>query len=211
MATTIQPHNQPIQLTLFDLDALEQKIRAGLQTFYEVGDAIRKIRDAEGYKLRGYLTLESYLEKEFGFGLRHGERMIAAAGAVDKVKQLTDGKMPRNEAVSRELNRVIARDDAAKVMKKVESELAKRKTDVAQATAAQVKEAVDKALGVKPAEKGTKPAPVDDLTTSAPSLDTITDFCPNCGSVPETYIRQADGWHCSECDGIVMLGVIARS
>lgn len=161
MATTIQTHNQPVQLTLFDLDALEKKIRAGLRTFYEVGSAIKQIRDAEGYKLRGYKTLDEYLEKEFGFGLRHGERLIAAAGAVDKVAQLTDGKMPRNEAVSRELNRIITRDDAPKSMKRVESELKKKGTDIAQATAAQVKEAVDKALGVYPTKDDKKPAPAD--------------------------------------------------
>ena len=36
MATTIQPHNQPIQLTLFDLEQLETRIKAGLRTFIDV-------------------------------------------------------------------------------------------------------------------------------------------------------------------------------
>ena len=69
----------PKQLTLFDLEALETRIKAGLRTFIDVGSAIAEIRAAEGHKLKGYNSFEAYCEAEFGFGLRHGERLIQAA------------------------------------------------------------------------------------------------------------------------------------
>lgn len=79
------------QLTMFDLEKLEKRIADGLAKFVEVGQALAEIQNREGYKLRGCKTMEEYCEKQFGFSLRHGQRLIAAADTAEKVKQITGG------------------------------------------------------------------------------------------------------------------------
>lgn len=61
-----------------ELTRLENKVREGLKSFVEVGNALLRIQQNKGYALRGYKTFESYCLKEFGFTDRHGRRMAAA-------------------------------------------------------------------------------------------------------------------------------------
>lgn len=105
MTTAVQTQQEFVQLTLFDLEALETKVRAGLATFIETGDALMQIRDREGYKLRGYDTFEAYCEKVFNFSVRQGQRLIVAAKTAAVIEQLT-GEAPASESVAREYARV---------------------------------------------------------------------------------------------------------
>lgn len=199
----------PRQLTLFDLEQLETRIHAGLRTFIDVGNALAEIKAADGHKLKGYTSFEAYCEAEFGFGLRHGERLIQAAQVAQKVESMT-GELPKNEAVAREIARVAYSPKAETNLKAVTKELKKEGKSLATATAEVVAKVVERVINPKPKVEQ-KPLVEEVIETTPPTAAALTDFCPTCGELPDIYSRQADGWHCANCDALVMIGVVARS
>ncbi len=212
MTNNVQVSEQdtPRQLTLFDLEQLETRIKAGLRTFIDVGSAIAEIKAAEGFRLKGYKSMEAYCEAEFGFGLRHGERLIQAAQTARRVEAIT-GELPKNEAVAREIARVAYSPKAETNLKAVTKELKKEGKTLATATAEVVAKVVERVINPKPKVEQ-KPLVEEVIEEPAPVLaSTLTDFCPTCGELPDTYSRQPDGWHCANCDALVMIGVVARS
>ena len=70
-----------------DFTALNERVKAGLATFVEVGKALSTIREQKLYKAGGYATFEQYTAEEHGFSARHGRRMIQAA----RVESLAPG------------------------------------------------------------------------------------------------------------------------
>lgn len=208
--TTIQTTEQavPRQLTLFDLEQLETRIRAGLAAFIDTGTALMEIQQREGFRLKGYKSMEAYCEAEFGFSLRHGQRLIQAAQVAQKVEQVT-GVAPRNEAAAREIARVAYSPQADKLLPKVEQELTRQGKSIATATAEVIAKVVERVISPKKAQPEQPQQVLVEEVIEAPAAATLTDFCPTCGSIPESYVRQADGWHCSDCDAPVTIGVIA--
>lgn len=204
--TVAETMDQPRQLTLFDLEALEAKITAGMAAFMEVGNALAEIQQAEGWKMRGFKSMEEYCEKQFGFSLRHGQRQIAAAQTATAVKQIT-GEAPRNEAAAREIGKVAF--SPAKV-KKVEAELKRQGKTIATATAEVIAKVVTNVLTGKTAPKAQPEAKAAPVVEDIPETEmpTLQDFCPSCGELPGSYTRRPDGWHCPQCDAHVMLGVV---
>jgi phage N-6-adenine-methyltransferase len=63
------------------LDELEQTIERGLETFVEVGEALREIRDARLYKEQNE-TFEDYCRERWGMGRNFANKQIAAAEVV---------------------------------------------------------------------------------------------------------------------------------
>lgn len=205
--TTIQTTDIPRQLTLFDLEQLETRIRAGLRTFIDVGNALNEIKVSNGHRLKGYTSFEAYCEAEFNFGVRHGERLIQSAKAALKVEQLT-GELPKNEAVAREIARVAYSPKAETNLKTISKELKREGKTLATATAEVVAKVVERVINPKPKIEQ-KPL-VEEVIEEPPVLGTsLTDFCPSCGSIPQSYTHRDDGWHCSDCDAPVTIGVIA--
>lgn len=151
-------NTQLIQLTLFDLEALERTVRAGLKTFIEVGDALVKIRDAEGYRLRGFTTFEDYCEREFGFSVRQGQRLIAAARTADLVERVT-GQTPANEAAAREFSKITGEPDAPALVERVQQVLAANGHTIGDAPAHVARAAVESVMP-KPPRSEAAPAPV---------------------------------------------------
>lgn len=203
------------QLTLFELEQHEKKIRDGLAKFVEVGKSIAEIINRKGYLQRGYKDAETYFEKEFGFSLRHGQRLIAAADTAETVKRITGGDAPKNEAAARVLA-PIAKDE--KVVKRVEAELKKSKKTFATATAEKIQEVVERVTNKH------KPVGADSkLPAAAPTLfiaqdptkatqAATRDECPNCRRVPLAYHQSEsdDGekiWTCDNCNHSVALSV----
>jgi hypothetical protein len=88
----------------------EEKIRAGLQTFVEVGTALATIRDNRLYRAE-YGSFEQYVEDRWQLSRAHAYRMIVAADAVSPIGD-TDLPMPTNEGQARELARTPASDRA---------------------------------------------------------------------------------------------------
>lgn len=208
--TTIQTADTPRQLTLFDLEQLETRIRAGLRTFIDVGNALAEIKAADGHRLKGFTSFEAYCEAEFGFGLRHGERLIQAAQVAQKVEQIT-GVAPRNEAAAREISRVAYSPQADKLLPKVEKELGRQGKSISTATAEVIAKVIERVIAPKkPATEQQQQQLVEEPAEepTAPAV-MLTDFCPSCGSIPESYTHRNDGWHCSDCDAPVTIGVIA--
>lgn len=210
--------NLPATMTLETLTEREAVVRSGLGSFFEVGRALAEIRDGAGYKLRGYKTFEAYCEKEFGATDRHARRLIEGAQTAVKVQAVL-GDAPRNEGVARELAKVA--DDPV-VLGKVAAGLEKKKTTLGKATAEVVAEVVARATGKSPKAKAApKPAPTKSsgrgvqapppVDAPAPPLTEVSDICPHCRVTPDAYTRDAAGWHCGGCGGLVVLSVIAAT
>lgn len=205
----IPPHTF-VQLTLLDLEKLEKRVTEGLAKFVEVGQALAEIQAREGYRLRNCKTFEEYCEKQFGFSLRHGQRLIAAAETATAVQQITGGDAPKNEATARVLS-PLAKDE--KVIKRVEAELKKSKKTFATATAEKIQEVVERVTGkTKPAANGdAKAAPQPTLFVAA-NPDKVRAAashteCPNCHVTPNAYTRALDSFTCSNCAHPVALSV----
>jgi hypothetical protein len=79
----------------------EATISAGLQTFYEVGNALLLIRDARLYR-QDYPTFEDYCRDKWSMGASRARQLIAAASVVANLESVTT-VTPANEAQAREL------------------------------------------------------------------------------------------------------------
>lgn len=209
-----------LTMTMFDLETLEARVRAGLQTFVEVGEALAEIRDRDGFKLRGYATFEDYCETEFGFSVRQGQRLIVAARTAAAVAQIT-GETPANESVAREIARVAY---SPEIVQEVHDELRAEGKTLASAPASDVKRVVTAVVekrngesrnggeASKPAPRpAAKPAPPPPAPDFSPGLDSASDFCPACGEWPEQYTRKADAWYCGACGSRVAIAAIAAT
>lgn len=209
MTQIIKPNQNLKQLTLFDLEKLEKNVTEGLAKFIEVGQALAEIRDRDAFRLRGHRTFEEYCEKQFGFSLRQGQRLIAAAETAETVKKIT-GEAPRNEAAARVLSG-IAGDE--KTVKSVAAELKKGKKTFATATAEKIQEVVDRLKGKAPSA-APKVDPVETQPTEPPRVYVMPtpivdtrDICPHCNEVPPSYQHSESGWLCGNCQRAVFIKV----
>ena len=204
--------NQNDTLTILSeqqLVDLENKIRHGKDAFIAVGNALIEIRDGRGYTLRGFKTFEQYCDKVWGISDRHARRLMSGAEAAETVRQIA-GETPANEAVAREFAKVAG--DPQQV-KKVVAKLQTRGGSVSTATAERVAEVVAQVRG-KTSEQTKPAARAPEITKPAAkpaALVTFTDECPGCHQVPQSYWRNADGWHCENCEALVFVGVVAAT
>lgn len=83
------------------LEHCEQVIERGLNTFYEVGNALAEIRDSRLYRI-GFPAFEDYCLEKWGISKRRGYELIAAAAVVDNVRNSAQ-TVPANEAQANEL------------------------------------------------------------------------------------------------------------
>jgi hypothetical protein len=189
-----------ITITEKQLAIYEDKIKKGLASFFEVGQSLQRIKDANGFKLRGFDTFDAYCQKTFSFSERNGYRLIAAADTAKKVEKAV-GEMPRNEASARVLKEVV---HDPKLIERVNEKLKRAGQTMATATAERLQEIVDK---VKPQ---TRPMFEEPKAPPKPVLPTLSDTCPICHQQPFNYARHEDGWHCgiAACNALVMVGVI---
>lgn len=93
------------------LETLEGILERGLQTFYEVGDALQEVRDRRLYRDAGYGTFEDYCSDRWGISRSRAYRLMDAA---EVVGLLPIGDIPANEAQAREL--VPLKDDEEAVL-----------------------------------------------------------------------------------------------
>lgn len=87
------------------LDALERVIEQGLQTFVDVGMALREIRDNRLYRAT-HDTFENYCQERWGWARRYAYYMIDAATAAQNVHNCAQIPSPANEAQARPLTRL---------------------------------------------------------------------------------------------------------
>jgi hypothetical protein len=83
------------------LENHEAAIKAGLQTFYEVGNALLAIRDARLYR-RDFNTFEDYCRTRWGMAASRARQLIGAAGVAANLESVTSVTLS-NEAQARAL------------------------------------------------------------------------------------------------------------
>ena len=66
------------------LKAAEDTIAAGLQTFYEVGAALMRIRDGRLYR-EGHRSFDAYCRERWAMGRRNADRLIESAQVYDNL------------------------------------------------------------------------------------------------------------------------------
>lgn len=71
------------QLTLIELESV---IERGLQTYVEVGEALKEISERRLYREQGFDTFEAYCEQRWGMGRQTAYQTIRAAEVVGNVK-----------------------------------------------------------------------------------------------------------------------------
>jgi hypothetical protein len=117
------------------LAQLEEVVERGLQTFIEVGQALREIRDSRLYR-QTHTTFGEYLVERWSFSKPHATRLIQAAQVVAAVPMGT--APPANERQARELVPLLDNPDAlAETWREVQGEHGDG------LTAAKVREAVN--------------------------------------------------------------------
>jgi hypothetical protein len=77
-----------------DLDQLETVVEKGLDTFWQVGSALREIRVRRLYRSQ-YPTFVEYCEKRWGITDRRARQLMSATEVIEElpptVQQLVDG------------------------------------------------------------------------------------------------------------------------
>lgn len=101
MTTTIDQGTGEI-VTYQSLAYYESIIARGLQTFYDVGNALMAIRDSGKYKEADYRTFEAYCAGRWDMQRGHAYRLIDAAVIIENLSPIGD-IVPSNEAQCRPL------------------------------------------------------------------------------------------------------------
>jgi len=86
------------------LNALEKLIDTRRRSFYEIGKALREIRDGRLYRELLFDTFEQYVRKRWDMGKSYAHRLIEASRVIDNLSPIGD-VLPENEAQSRILRR----------------------------------------------------------------------------------------------------------
>jgi len=86
-----------------ELERLEGVINRNLQSFYEVGLALMKIRDLALYRdVLGFDTFEAYCKQKWDFSRSYAYRLIDSAKVIEIVSPIGD-KKPETESQARAL------------------------------------------------------------------------------------------------------------
>lgn len=84
------------------LDSCEKVISKHVTTFFEVGEALAKIRDGKLYRAE-FKTFEEYCRKRWGMGRFNAYRQMQAAGVMQNLLTMVNTSMPENERQVRAL------------------------------------------------------------------------------------------------------------
>ncbi|MFC1895061.1 hypothetical protein ACFL0Q_00140 [Thermodesulfobacteriota bacterium] len=92
---------------------LEETISQNLTAFYEVGRALKEIRDTRLYtEVLGYSTFEEYCRDRWDMSHRHAYRLLESASVVENLKCDQLVTQPLNESQARPLTRLPAETQA---------------------------------------------------------------------------------------------------
>ena len=80
---------------------LERKIKTGMTTFVEVGNALMEIRDSRLYRVE-HKTFEAYCQEKWGMSRRRANQLIGSADVVANLGTVVP-KTPASERQAREL------------------------------------------------------------------------------------------------------------
>ncbi len=94
------PETSLSQTPATSLEENEAIIQRGLNTFYEVGNALICIRDNRLYK-ENYSTFEDYCLKKWEITRQHANRLISSSKVIDILEPM--GSIPKSERQVREI------------------------------------------------------------------------------------------------------------
>lgn len=80
----------------------EAVIRTGLQAFYEVGQALKRIRDGKLYR-EHYATFEDYCTQKWQMGRAHAYRLMESSEVISNLSPVGDMEPPATERQTRPL------------------------------------------------------------------------------------------------------------
>lgn len=205
MEGVVTPATEP--LTLAEQEALltcEHEIERGLNTFYQVGDALAEIRDRRLYR-ELYGTFEAYCRERWGMARQHAYRLIGAAMVVGNLSPIGD-TLPANESVVRPLARLDPEQQP------VAWQLAVETAPNGKPTAAHVAEVVDQLRLITPPPSVPIPIPVhyssnsEEWYTPPHIIERVVEFfdvidldpCSNSNAAPNVpakvvYTKEDDG------------------
>jgi hypothetical protein len=85
------------------LTRLENVIETNQRNFYQIGNALRRIRDEKLYRELLFDTFESYVKTRWDMAKSHAYRLIEASNVIDNLSPIGDGVLPENESQTRVL------------------------------------------------------------------------------------------------------------
>jgi len=143
----------------------EATIEAGLSTFIDVGIALLAIRDAHGYRLRGYDTFGEYCQERWGFSRQRAYQLMDAAQVASTIVDAP----PLHEGQARELAPLLRVDPDL-----IPEAWREVKADGRPVTAARVAEVVERKLPRPLPEPGSRPMAQAPLLRFCQDLPTAT-------------------------------------
>jgi|GEM_PF-4271071 len=170
------------------LRKLENEIRSGMEEFYYVGMKLKEIRDDRLYEEDGFESFDRYCRERFEYAKSYVYNLISSAEYRAKLPSCSTGGQEWSERSVRELKRIPDKRQAARVAKKVITQIAKEPE--AKRTSTLVRKFVDADLGVKKAKPKLKPQAggVDLVDYIDRKTGTIEGVCIVLQAVPK------DGW-----------------
>lgn len=88
------------ETNLADLEALIEMNRS---KFYQIGKALRRIRDQRLYRQLLFKNFETYVKERWDMARSHAYRLIEASKVIDNLSPIGDGILPQNESQARAL------------------------------------------------------------------------------------------------------------
>jgi hypothetical protein len=88
------------------LQSQEQIIESGLGVFYQVGLALKEIRDKKLYKLQGYHSFNDYCEEHWEIGKRYAYMQIESSTVMENLRTSNPPFLPTTEWQVRPLTKL---------------------------------------------------------------------------------------------------------
>lgn len=89
-----------------ELDQFEEAIEQGLETFWQVGISLMRIRDKRLYR-EAWNSFEVYCQERWGMSDSHANRLIGSAEVVQDIKNTPIGVLPQRESHVRPLVKLL--------------------------------------------------------------------------------------------------------
>jgi hypothetical protein len=134
-----------------ELRKLETTIEKGMQSFFEVGSALMKIRDSRLYRDQ-WKTFEAYCEDRFDLSRRRAYQLIESVKTVERVDLCTSGtqKSVSDIIPTERAARAIAQVPEQELQEVLDEVVEQHKTTGEPVTAKTIKEAAKKVADKKP-------------------------------------------------------------
>jgi len=90
-------------MTKSSLAELENIIEKNQCKFYQIGKALRRIRNEQLYRQLLFDSFEGYVKDRWDMARSHAYRLIEASKVIDNLSPIGDGILPQNESQARAL------------------------------------------------------------------------------------------------------------